>query len=316
MKTEIARYLDGVFGGSAQITPIRSKKGLPLLLTGNFDFCECSIQDACFLLMIDKNNLQLSPGEIAKQTSFAENLLGKMTVYATESMPAYRRNRLLEKKVQFIVPGKQLYLPRIGIILQEARNTRIREHERLSICAQEILLLFLNGYLDSPMPLAGLFDLLPYSHQTVFTALDELESLKLLIRESRGRSKVIQFPKLSRTGLAKAESLLENPVKKTVGIKSAETIADAACDAGTTLLAQRTILAEPVQREMAVRLKDFNKAKRNLTLVPLQDAPIALQVWVRSPLLPGQHAIDNVSLRLTLKHHPDERVKIALSELK
>ena len=316
MKTEIARYLDGVFGGSAQITPIRSKKGLPLLLTGNFDFCECSIQDACFLLMIDKNNLQLSPGEIAKQTSFAENLLGKMTVYATESMPAYRRNRLLEKKVQFIVPGKQLYLPRIGIILQEARNTRIREHERLSICAQEILLLFLNGYLDSPMPLAGMFDLLPYSHQTVFTALDELESLKLLIRESRGRSKVIQFPKLSRTGLAKAESLLENPVKKTVGIKSAETIADAACDAGTTLLAQRTILAEPVQREMAVRLKDFNKAKRNLTLVPLQDAPIALQVWVRSPLLPGQHAIDNVSLRLTLKHHPDERVKIALSELK
>ena len=81
MEKEIAHYLDSVFGGSAQITPIRSKRGLPLLLTVNFDFCECSIQDAHFVLMIDKNNLRLSPGEIAKQTSFAENRLGKMTVY-------------------------------------------------------------------------------------------------------------------------------------------------------------------------------------------------------------------------------------------
>ena len=316
MTAEITQYLNGVFGGNAQLTPIRSKKGLPLLLTGNFDFCECSIQDARFVLMIDKNNLRLSPGEIAKQTSFAENLLDKMTVYSVEKMPAYRRNRLLEKKVQFIVPGKQLYMPRIGIILQEARSNQVREHERLSICGQEILLLFLNGYLDSPMPLAGLFDLLPCSRQTVFTALDELESFKLLIRENRGRSKVIRFSELSRAGLAKAESLLENPVKKTVGIKSAGPIADVACDAGTTLLAQRTMLAEPVQREMAVRLKDFNRAKRNLAFVPLQDAPISLQVWVRAPLLPGQREMDNISLRLTLKHHRDERVKIALSELK
>lgn len=316
MKTEIVHYLDSVFGGSAQITPIRSKKGLPLLLTGNFDFCECSVQDARFILMIDKKNLQLSPGEIAKQTSFAENQLGKMTVYAAENMPAYRRNRLLEKRVQFIVPGNQIFLPRIGIILHEAKDSRIREYERLSICGQEILLLFLNGYLDSPMPLTGLIDLLPYSRQTVFTALDELESFKLLVRESRGRSKVIQFPKLSHAGLTKAESLLENPVKKTVGIKSAEAIADIACDAGTTLLAQRTMLAEPVQREMAVRLKDFNKGKKRLAFVPLRDAPISLQVWVRAPLLPGQREIDNISLRLTLKHHRDERVKIALSELK
>lgn len=67
---------------------------------------------------------------------------------------------------------------------------------------------------------------------------------------------------------------------------------------------------------MAVRLKDFNKAKRRLVFVPLRDAPISLQVWVRAPLLPGQREIDNISLRLTLKHHRDERVKIALSELK
>ena len=316
MKTKIAQYLNSLFGGSAQITPIRSKKGLPLLLTGNFDFCECSIQDAHFILMIDRNNLRLSPGEIAKQTSFAENRLGKMMVYAAENMPAYRRNRLLEKRVPFIVPGKQLYLPRIGIILHEARKTQVREYERLSICAQEILLLFLNGYLDSPMPLAGLLGLLPYSRQTVFTALDELESFRLLIRENRGRSKAVQLPKLSHAGLANAESLLENPVKKTVGIESAEAIAGVAYDAGTTLLAQRTLLAEPVQREMAIRLRDFNRAKKHLAFVPLQDAPISLQVWTRAPLLPGRYAIDNISLRLTLKHHRDERVKIALSELK
>lgn len=316
MKTEIAQYLNSVFGGNAQITPIKSKKGLPLLLTGNFDFCECTIQDAHFVLMIDRNNLQLSPGEIGKQTSFAENLLGIMTVYAAENMASYRRNRLIEKKVQFIVPGKQIYLPRIGIILHETRNTQVREYERLSICAQEILLLFLNGFLDSPIPYAELLDLLPYSHQTVFTALNELESFKLLIKENRGQSKVIQFLELSHAGLVKAESLLENPVKKTVGIKSAEAIADVAYDAGTTLLAQRTMLAEPIQHEMAVRLKDFNRAKGHLTFVPLRDAPISLQVWVRAPLLPGQYAIDNISLRLTLKHHRDERVKIALSELK
>ena len=127
MKTETARYLDNVFGGNVQITPIKSRKGLPFLLTGNFDFFECSIQDVRFVLMIDKNNLQLSPGEIAKQTSFAENLLGQMTVYAVKDMPAYRRNRLLEKRVQFVVPGKQLCLPRIGIILREAGNSRVKE---------------------------------------------------------------------------------------------------------------------------------------------------------------------------------------------
>ena len=61
-------------------------------------------------------------------------------------------------------------------------------------------------------------------------------------------------------------------------------------------------------------IKAFN-ALRNVETRPRAAAPVLLQLWIYSPALFGNNTVDPLSLYLSLKDDPDERVQIALDEL-
>ena len=48
---------------------------------------------------------------------------------------------------------------------------------------------------------------------------------------------------------------------------------------------------------------------------PEEDAPVLLELWKYPPNIIGDDAVDSLSLYLTLRNDPDERVQIALDEM-
>jgi hypothetical protein len=106
---------------------------------------------------------------------------------------------------------------------------------------------------------------------------------------------------------------LKTPLRRIVGLEALPNGLPV-CIAGINALAQKTMLSEQPQAEYATTIKAFN-ALRNGEILPKSSAPVLLQLWVYSPALFGNDTVDPLSLYLSLKKDPDERVQIALDEL-
>ena len=316
MITKTINFIQMVFGTVPITEPFKGVDSVPFIIKGNYTFYKMLLNDAPFLLMVDGHKMVLAPSEIQKHLQLVHEHTGLVTVFVTDAMPSWQRNRLIERKIQFIVPGKQLFLPSAGVVLSDKKESQPVEYRRLSNCAQEILLTVLNGFVERQFLQGEFYSLFSCSRQTFYKALSELEYFALLTKENRGKSKVLRFPPIDSTYFERAVPYLENPVKKTVGIDKSDIAPELMFESGMTLLSRRTMIAEQNQEERAISVTQFNKIKNQLTFRPIEDSPIALQIWSRKPLLPQCQEIDDVSLYLTLKNHSDERVQMALDELK
>ncbi len=316
MLTETRDFIQKVFGSYPGIEPFHDTDDVPLIIKGNYAFYRMVLNGVPFLLMLDGHKMTLAPAEIQKHLQIIHEQTGLITAFVTDNMPSWQRNRLIERKVQFIVPGKQLFLPSAGVVLSDKKESRSVEHQGLSNCAQEILLMVLNGIVKTPISQGELYSLFSCSRQTFYMALSELEYFAFLTKENRGKSKVLLFPPVDLSFFEQACQRLENPVKKTVGIDKNDIVPEWMFESGMTLLSRRTMITEQNQEERAVSLTQFNKTKKQLTLRPVEDSPVSLQIWSRNPLLPQCEQVDDISLYLTLKNHSDERIQMALDELK
>ena len=315
MLNEIKKYIQNVLGISSDIFPFNNTENFPIIIQQQYSFYELAINKNRFVLMSDCQKQSLTPSEIQKHIFVVQRCTGLNVVYVTTAMPAWQRKRLISKNIQFIVPNKQLYLPCVGIVLSETNET-FHGVQQLSVCAQEILLLLLNGVIKSPMLQSDLFSIFPYSRQTFSIALRELETLSFVTKTNQWKTKILHFPQADKQFFDQAISYLENPVKRKTGIEKSDSICTRMSESGITLLSQLTSITPPEQEEWAISLANFNKIKSELRLVPIEDSPIILQLWTRAPLLPLCQQVDNVSLYLTLKDHSDERIQMALDELK
>ena len=74
--------------------------------------------DRLLLLAIDRQ--EGKPGLANARAHFDRiwTIAGHPVVYVTEALASYERRHLIAKKVPFIVPGNQLYLPELGIDLR------------------------------------------------------------------------------------------------------------------------------------------------------------------------------------------------------
>ena len=75
-------------------------------------------------------------------------IAGHPVVYVTEALASYERRHLIAKKVPFIVPGNQLFLPELGIDLREYFRGRAPTADvHLSPATQAVLIATLLGSL-------------------------------------------------------------------------------------------------------------------------------------------------------------------------
>ncbi|MDD3587347.1 MAG: hypothetical protein PHQ75_09195 [Thermoguttaceae bacterium] len=316
MLTDTRNYIQQLFGTAPEIELFHDVANVPMIIKGNYTFYKMVLNSVSLLLMVDRHKMMLAPSGIEKYLQIVHEQTGLMTVFVTDTMPSWQRQRLIARKIQFIVPDKQLFLPSVGVVLSDKKESPFVEPQKLAHCAQEILLMVLNGFVKAPISQSELYSMFSCSRQTFYMALSELEYFAFLTKENRGKSKVLRFPPVDSSFFEQAGQYLENPVKKTVGIDKKDVVSDWMFESGMTLLSQRTMIAEQNQEERAISLTQFNKTKKQLTLLPIEVSPIILQIWSRNPLLPQCKQVDDISLYLTLKNHSDERVQMALDELK
>lgn len=322
--TAVQRYIHEVLGVAVQEPRAWTRESeLPYFLRDAFQFAEFDLMGHTVLLAIDRKNDKPLLGEIRVQLDKIRALAGQPVIYVTGALASYERRRLIEQKIPFVFPGNQLYLPDLGIDLREYFRQRSPTGDAaLSPSAQAMLITaLLRRPWHTEWQPSMVASELGYTPMTLSRVIKELAAAGIGTPHTVGRSRWLRMERPPQQTWELAKPLLRSPVKRSVWVNHREpsTVGQSQLLAGLSALANHSMLAAPQWPTYALSPAQWKVATQ--AGVEVLPEPVTgaceWQLWSYSPaLLPGSPTVDPLSLTLSLQDNPDERIQLALDELK
>jgi DNA-binding MarR family transcriptional regulator len=317
----IQRYLHDTLGLAVHLRPWPGAGKLPYFLQEVFHTRELQLHGHTVLLAQDLRPQAPKLGDLRAQLDKLRTAAQLPVIYVTNALASYERKRLVEQRVPFLVPGNQLYLPDLGIDLREYfRHPNTPTGDALSPATQAVLITMLltKPWRDDWSP-AEIVTRLGYTPMTLTRVVRELTDAGLAKVKRHGRERHIHTDELPQQLWDRARQQMRSPVKRSVWVQTTSHIAGNTRLAGLSALARLTQLADPPWPISAIGQTEWRNAKQGgikLLMEPAMDCS-EWQLWSYSPdLLPDASTVDPLSLTLSLEHGADERVQMALDELR
>ncbi|MEO6134696.1 MAG: hypothetical protein ABIP35_06055, partial [Ginsengibacter sp.] len=114
---KLKEKLNGISGIEIKLTPgsLAFVNKLPVFLSKAFSLYAAEIEGRKIVLAEILSVKNFTPDRLKKQQYQLEDFSQLPIVFLIEHIEAYQRKRLVEKKIPFIVPAKQLYIPNLFI---------------------------------------------------------------------------------------------------------------------------------------------------------------------------------------------------------
>ncbi|OHB76535.1 MAG: hypothetical protein A2Z34_01430 [Planctomycetes bacterium RBG_16_59_8] len=315
---QLERYLREALGIPVTALPWAEGGGLPQYLRDGYRFFRMDVLGTECLLMADAGEEEQSPAVIGKQMDQVRSRRRVQAVYVRRAVTSYNRKRLIERKVPFIVPGNQMYLPMLGIDLRE-RFQRLREKRPVFAPSTQVFILHLlwRNETGTVTP-SAMAQRLGYSAMTMTRAFDELERAGIGEHSVLGKERQIRFAETGKSLWEKALPYLKSPAGKRLYV--AESIKmGKGCLAGQSAIARYTPLAEPKIPVFAFSADEWKARLRRDKILQLtfpEPGGAEIELWKYSPArFAHEGKADRLSLYLSLKESPDERIQSALDTL-
>ncbi|MFC3711327.1 hypothetical protein ACFOMD_02015 [Sphingoaurantiacus capsulatus] len=296
-------------------------RGLPHFLLDRYSFWLGNLFGQPVLLMVFGAQSVGPVASLLKQRDIVRQHMGEQrTLLVIDHITPRMRQQLIEHRVAFLSPGKQLYVPDALIDLREHRQSEpAPPPEHLSPTAQLLLLASLLGHDVDDASLTRLADSYQVAIMSMSRAVDELKALEIAEDRRVGRQRRLRFRCQGRELWQAAETYLQSPVRKK-RLVSGYVPGDAAPLAGESALAHYTMLAVPRIECRATPASVWKRMARHLDLTPAwayDERGIEIETWTYDPfvLAPGNAVVDQLSLYLSIRHHPDERVTQAAEQM-
>ncbi len=307
-------YVEEVLG----IKVVRSEWGderrLPYYLTNEYHF-ELARMDGITCLLLKPNGELGTVGAVKKHIKRLNAVTRYPIVFELNHITRQRKKSFIEAKIPFVVPGKQIYLPFLGMLLTEKCDgaQHMLAADKLQPSAQMLLFAFLLGK-GIPMQMRRMAEQLRFSAMTISRAARQLTESGLLEKAAVGNQKLLVSQYTPKELFQKAEPFLVMPVKKTIYIGRDEKSKDM-FSAGLTALSERSMLNPPILETLGCTCPEREFSYRNAELLDTEKQ-CAVQLWRYDPrLISRDGRIDIFSLAVSLRENGDERVEQCVEEL-
>jgi DNA-binding MarR family transcriptional regulator len=320
LESKLASYLKSLSEKDFSLEPSQEEKNLPLYLGEHYELREVKWLGREVLLALEKPGWELgSPKEYRNQTEQIRKLLGRPLVLVIPEITASVRNRLVDMRIPFIVPGAQLFIPEVWMELQEKYPgmSGAKNSKSFTPTAQLMLLYHLQrGKIDN---LTGkdLAKQLGCTPAMISKCREEFEQKELCELVRVGKSIQMHFKTQGRALWEKALPYLSSPVQERHWVQ--HTQENEKLHAGITALSKRSMLADDKIPTICLHRNKFNKDLKAGILQTCPDADQAifkLEAWTYNPMpLSRNGQIDTLSLWLSLRDDPDERVQGQLTTI-
>lgn len=292
-------------------------------LTGTYAFSEALIANQGYLMIAARDEHRFPLDYMVKHLGRVGEAYGVPVILLLGTMTRHRRDQLVVGKVPFVVPGKQLYLPEIGLSLQERCDAVLQPRHQarpvgaLSPTAQALVLraaLRRDGGSDLPCTVCTK---LGVSFTTTLKAAEELVSAGLADRMKNGQAAPLVFRLAGRALFEAAQPLLASPVAWTGFYRGGQRL-EWLKVGGEMGLAKQTMLAHPRITTYCAFKRPLGNVAHDHGLQPCdaEDAQIAIEIWSYDPsaLTEGPY-VDPLSLNLQFRDSHDDRTAICANEL-
>lgn len=304
-------YLEQALGITIQYKTYETA-ALPYLITERYEIRVARLDDvkALFVLPLAKLDTISAVKKHLTRIQAAENI---PTVLVTRDLTTYQRQSLVANKIPFIVEGKQIYLPFMGIFLQEKGTVQPEVPTHLAPSAQLLFLDYLYQRQDS-ICMSVAAKALGLSAMTASRGAKQLADCGLITVESQGVQRILKGCAEGKALFEKAKPYLSNPVRRKVYVPQSA-VSEELPKAGYTALAGRTMLNPPrVSVRASGSASRWNAVSTN-TCIDIEKQ-IELELWRYDPAaLAVNGAVDPLSLALSLQDDKDERVEAAVETL-
>lgn len=189
--------------------------GLPLYLRGLYSFERWTAFGVPFAMAYPTESPTVKT--MAKHRNALEAALGIPVAFAFESATGYRVERMLEAGIAFVASGKQMYLPFLGIALNNGKGYtsghKQASIETLSPQAQRLALIALYGDLDGTN-VTQAANILATAKMTASRAFDELAAVDPSIIATEGRRRVLRTGRNKKALWRRLEPYMTSPVAR------------------------------------------------------------------------------------------------------
>lgn len=308
----VKKYLENCGIACSAVQPCDLSAEYPVFIATRYDVARIELLGEQFIVIEPK--VETSPEELLeayRTISAAHHVLIVLDFADREYSESLQRGA-----VNYVVPGRQVYLPPYAILTPpEAyeRSAKTFLRNMLSPWAQVVflrVLLFHSG--DAQTSYAVLRRELPVNAVSLCRACQELAYHQLARLEKDGRARMISLPSDRRLLWDRARTCLRSPVVRRLrylgDLKTLKPMS-----AGYSALVSKSDLAEDGECVYAISSADA-KALDLQKIRKYQGTSV--EVWRYDPrLLASGECVDPLSLVLSMRDSADARVQIALDNL-
>jgi hypothetical protein len=309
MMNGLVKYLNEILNITTSIYSLEKRllQALPLYITSVFDIFETKIFEKRLCLLIAKTDNNITPDNLAKQKELIEQKTGMIAVFVFDKVLSYNVKRFIQKRINFIIPDKQMFVPALMLDLRKMPKQLILKTEKITPIAQFLLLYHLQKDLLNGLTIKQLSKKIAQSYLNINRAVNNLKELKL-INLVGGKEKQIFFIEKGKNLWKKAQPFLQNPVERVLFTDEQLYLIKSNINA----LAHYTMLNDEQKQYYAVDKHDF----KNLNIETNKYfGENEIEIWRYPALLTGNGFVDKLSLFLQLKNTDNERIEIELETL-
>lgn len=264
-------------------------KILPIVIKSNYDCYSSAIMGIDICLCYAKEEKSITPSKVQLHLQMLAQQINKPCIIVLEDIPSYNIKRLIDQRVNFIIIGKQMFVPSLMLDLRKmpAKNKDIKDP--IPPLAQCMILYVLQiGYLTETIN--ELTELFEVSYSTANRAVRWLQSKGFIFTGKVNNN--IQFLFMGYELWDKALPYLISPIEKTIKVNTLPT---------NTLLSGKYIISDN-NKTFAIS-KDVSK-----DISEDINGQFTVDIWKYNPMILSKDKkhVDYLSLYLSLKDNTDK----------
>ena len=315
-------YLEDLYGVDVVLEEFQHFDKLPLFMKKSYKYNHINFFGE-EILVVELINDEISMKEIhsinKNLVKYMDNEYTILLVFNIKN--EYIRRTCIKGGYSFVVPGVELFFPKLGIAYSKymKKLKMIKENTTkpriLSAVAQTLLFFIDDEFLIRSQKELAIK--LGYSGMSISRAIRELIELNFIIKETINDSISIKLQKPLLQLFNENRSVFINPVLKTYFIKPSEFVIlnKDVILSGESDLANRSMLNKPVNDTYSIYKSNWIKYQDNVQFINNdRDKCNIIQVWKHDiPMKNG--VIHPLALYLSMKDILDERIKKELESL-
>jgi hypothetical protein len=302
-------YLRMTTGETTVVKPLEDhiRMKIPIVVLGSFILCQAHLFQNNVIFAFNKVKEDLPPKQLRKLMLILGNRTGYIPIYVSDSIHSYNKLRLVKQRVNFIMPGNQMFIPSLLIDFKKQKTKDEDITKAIPPMAQVLLLYQLEvGHL-SGLTIKDISNRFLLSYATVNRAFRWLLQHKLMAFSDK---RTVSFPICGRELWNKALPYLRSPLDKKI---QTDANRPEYFISGINALSHYTMINEEGEQYFAVSKEKFRRLKATSNL---DYGDSILEVWRYDPeYLSNKGIVDRLSLYLLLRENRDERIQIELENM-